>query len=65
MPVLFVGGQFDGLFDIERSAIGEPMRLACSDLTINTLPSGHWLPLERKLELVEVISQWIDANRLH
>jgi pimeloyl-ACP methyl ester carboxylesterase len=64
MPVLFVGGQFDGLFDIERSAIGDPMRNACADLSVTTLPSGHWLPLEKKSELVDAIGAWVDAKRL-
>ena len=64
MPVLFVGGQFDGLFDVERSAIGDPMRQACSDLSVTTLASGHWLHLERKTELVDAIEAWVEARRL-
>lgn len=64
MPVLFVGGQFDGLFDVERSAIGDPMRKACLDLSVTTLGSGHWLPIERKSDLVDAIGSWVDAKRL-
>ena len=51
-PVLFVNGEFDGICDITRSRLGEPMRGACADLSVTNLQAGHWLPLERKTELV-------------
>jgi pimeloyl-ACP methyl ester carboxylesterase len=64
VPVLFVNGQFDGLCDIERGVIGDPMRQACMNLSVTSLASGHWLPLERKSELVDAIGSWIDVKRL-
>jgi pimeloyl-ACP methyl ester carboxylesterase len=63
-PVLFVNGEFDGICDITRSALGEPMRDACTDLSVATLRAGHWLPLEHKAELVQVIRSWLEAKGL-
>jgi pimeloyl-ACP methyl ester carboxylesterase len=61
-PVLFVNGEFDGICDITRSRLGEPMRGACQDLSLTSLPSGHWLPLECKTELVQVIRSWLKTK---
>jgi pimeloyl-ACP methyl ester carboxylesterase len=63
-PVLFVNGEFDGICDITRSGLGEPMRRTCDDLSVTSLPSGHWLPLERKTELVRAIRSWLEPNAL-
>ena len=63
-PVLFINGQFDGLCDITHSRFGEPMRDACPDLTVANLPSGHWLPLERKAGVIEAIRSWLKTNAL-
>ena len=63
-PVLFVNGEFDGICDITRSALGEPMRNACADLSVATLGAGHWLPLELKAQLVQVIRSWLEAKGL-
>jgi pimeloyl-ACP methyl ester carboxylesterase len=63
-PVLFINGDWDAICDISRSRLGEPMRRACRDLAITNLPAGHWLPLERKTEVVETIRSWIATKRL-
>jgi pimeloyl-ACP methyl ester carboxylesterase len=63
-PVLFINGDWDGLCDINRSRLGEPMRTTCRDLSVTNLPSGHWLPLERKSELVQAIRSWIKTKEL-
>ena len=63
-PVLFINGEFDGICDINRSRIGEPMRSTCQDLSVINLPSGHWLPLERKAESIQAIRSWLKAKRL-
>jgi pimeloyl-ACP methyl ester carboxylesterase len=63
-PVLFVNGDWDAITDINRSRLGEPMRSACGDLTVTNLPAGHWLPLERKSELVQTIRSWVSTKRL-
>ena len=62
-PVLFVSGDFDGLFDVSASRIAEPMRQVCSDLSVTHQPAGHWLPLERKAELAENICSWAKAKQ--
>jgi pimeloyl-ACP methyl ester carboxylesterase len=61
-PVLFVNGDFDGICDITHSRLGDPMRRACLDLSVTSLPVGHWLPLERKIELVGTIRSWLKTK---
>ena len=34
------------------------------DLTVTSLPAGHWLPLERTAELVEVMRGWLRGKGL-
>jgi len=63
-PVLFVNGEWDAICDINRSRVGEPMRNACQALSEVNLPAGHWLPLERKDELVQAIRAWLHASQL-
>jgi pimeloyl-ACP methyl ester carboxylesterase len=63
-PVLFVNGEFDGICDITRSRLGDPMRRTCKDLSVTNLPAGHWLPLERKTELVQAILSWLKTRGL-
>jgi len=63
-PALFVNGEFDGICDITRSRLGEPMRAACQDLSVTSLPAGHWLPLECKTELAQAIRSWLEKKGL-
>ncbi len=63
-PVLYINGDWDAICDINRSRLGEPMRSACQDLFVTNLPAGHWLPLERKAEVVEAIGSWLKARGL-
>jgi pimeloyl-ACP methyl ester carboxylesterase len=63
-PVLFVNGEFDGICDITRSTLGEPMRNACADLSVVSQRTGHWLPLEHKTELVELMRAWLNEKGL-
>jgi pimeloyl-ACP methyl ester carboxylesterase len=62
--VLFVNGDFDQICSITGNHQGDPMRAACPDLTVTSLPAGHWLPLERKAELVQVIRAWLRSKNL-
>jgi pimeloyl-ACP methyl ester carboxylesterase len=64
MPVLFVNGDYDGLFDVGRSRIGDPMATACSNLEITHHPAGHWLPLEYKAELSRDFATWASNKQL-
>ena len=61
-PVLFVNGDFDQVCTIIGNRQGDPMRAACADLTVTSLPAGHWLPLERKAELTQVIRTWLQTK---
>lgn len=63
-PVLFVNGDFDQICSIKGNRQGEPMRAACTDLTVTSLPAGHWLPLERKAELIDAIRTWLRSKGL-
>jgi pimeloyl-ACP methyl ester carboxylesterase len=63
-PVLFINGDFDQICSINGNRQGDPMRAACADLTVTSLPAGHWLPLERKGEHIEVIRTWLRDKKL-
>ncbi len=63
-PVLFVNGDLDQICSITGNRHGDPMRAACADLTVTSLPAGHWLPLERKAELVQAIRTWLQTKNL-
>jgi pimeloyl-ACP methyl ester carboxylesterase len=63
-PVLFINGDWDPICDITRSSLGESMDRACLDLSVTNLPAGHWLPLERKTELVQAIRSWLKTRGL-
>jgi pimeloyl-ACP methyl ester carboxylesterase len=63
-PALFINGDWDPICNITRSCLGEPMRVACQDLTVTNLPAGHWLPLECKCEVLQSIRSWIETKRL-
>ena len=63
-PVLFINGEWDAICDINRSRLGEPMRLACRDLSVTHLAGGHWLPLERKNEVAQAIRSWLQTRGL-
>jgi pimeloyl-ACP methyl ester carboxylesterase len=63
-PVLFVNGDFDPICDITRTRLGDPMRSTCPDLSVTTLPAGHWLPLECKAELTQTIRSWLKTKKL-
>ncbi len=63
-PVLFINGDFDHLCSTTGNRQGDPMRAACTDLTVATIPAGHWLPLERKAEHIQVIRSWLQRMNL-
>ena len=63
-PVLFVNGDFDQICTITGNHQSDPMRGACPDLTVTSLPAGHWLPLERKAELIQAMRAWLQSKKL-
>jgi hypothetical protein len=40
------------------------MRHACANLSVVSQRAGHWLPLEHKAELVEVMRAWLKEKGL-
>ncbi|WP_051572227.1 alpha/beta fold hydrolase [Cryptosporangium arvum] len=64
LPVLFVNGDWDAICTVTGNHQGDPMRSACADLTETSLPAGHWLPLERKEELVQTVRTWLRGKDL-
>ncbi len=63
-PVLFINGELDQINNIKGNRMGDAMRAACIDLTVVDLSGGHWLPLEKKEELILAISSWLRSNHL-
>ncbi|MCY1693724.1 alpha/beta fold hydrolase [Curtobacterium sp. SL109] len=63
-PVLFVDGEWDVICSTTGNRQGDPMHAACADLTVSRLPAGHWLPVERKAEHVDVIQSWLRSKGL-
>ena len=61
-PVLFVNGEHDQICTITGNRGGDPMRAACINLTVTSLPAGHWLPLERPADLTEAIRNWLHSK---
>ena len=64
MPVLFLNGDYDQSNTITGNRSADPMRAACADLTVKSLPGAHWLPLERKTELTQAIRTWLRDKNL-
>ena len=62
LPVLYVNGEYDQVNTIKGNHYGDTMRAACSDLTITNVPAAHWLPLEKKAELVQDIRTLFKAR---
>jgi len=63
-PVLFVNGALDQINTVEGNRLGDPMRAACQRLSVASLSGAHWLPVERKAELVQTIRGWLGNNGL-
>ncbi len=63
-PVLFINGELDQINSINGNQMGDPMRAACSDLTVTNLRGAHWLPLECKVELTNAIRTWLQTKQL-
>ncbi|MBE5477818.1 hypothetical protein E3G68_005151 [Mycobacteroides abscessus] len=63
-PVLFINGDFDQICSITGNRQGDPMRAACADLTVVSMPAGHWLPLELKADHIQAIRTWLRDKNL-
>ena len=63
-PLLYINGDWDGICEITRTHLGDPMREKCSNLTVTNLKGAHWLPLERKSETIAAIKMWLRKEGL-
>ncbi|TMN24036.1 hypothetical protein [Pseudoxanthomonas sp. X-1] len=63
LPALSVNCQDDQINTTKRNRYGAPMRAACAGMTITGLLGAHWLPLERKQELVGAIQARLQARQ--
>ena len=63
-PVLYINGAWDGICEITRTRLGDPMRQKCPNLTVTNLQAAHWLPLERKSESIAAIRSWLRTSEL-
>lgn len=61
-PVLYVNGDYDSTNTIVGNHSGDPMRAACLDLSVTSLPAAHWLPLERKEGLILAMRAWLRSK---
>lgn len=59
VPALFLHGRYDAVLNTVGTALADPMRAACSDLTEVTVESGHWMGEERPAEVSAAIAGWI------
>ena len=59
-----VNGEWDVICSITGNRQSEPMHAACADLTVMNVRAGHWLPLERKAELIQAIRTWLQSKNL-
>ncbi|MEV7040440.1 alpha/beta hydrolase [Amycolatopsis sp. NPDC051061] len=64
MPALFVHARRDVICDTAFSALPEPMRQDCADLTETTLDGGHGIMIELPEETNEAITRWLVTKRL-
>jgi pimeloyl-ACP methyl ester carboxylesterase len=63
-PVLFINGTYDPICDVTGNRLAEPMKIACQNLSLSNMATGHWAPLEHKAETIEAIRSWLNAQRL-
>lgn len=59
LPVLFIHAAWDRVCDTVDSALADPMRAACDDLTEVTIDAGHWVAQEKPEEVNEAIAEWL------
>jgi pimeloyl-ACP methyl ester carboxylesterase len=59
LPALFLHGAYDYTCETIDSALAEPMRANCSDLTEAVVPSGHWMAQERPLDVNAALAKWL------
>jgi pimeloyl-ACP methyl ester carboxylesterase len=59
MPVLFLHAAYDYVCETMNSALAEPMRRECANLTEAVVHSGHWMAQERPVEVNAALTLWL------
>lgn len=59
MPVLFLIGRYDFTCECVDSALAEPMRALCSNLTEHIIESGHWMAQEKPVAVNAALVRWL------
>ena len=58
-PVLFIAGENDSVLTPETNSHNA---MACTNLTEKSLPTGHWMAMEKPDEVNQALSSWIQKN---
>jgi len=59
MPVLFLAARYDYTCECVDSALAEPMRARCHDLSEHVIDSGHWMAQEKPAEVNAALVGWL------
>ncbi len=59
IPALFLHGAYDYVCYTAGSALADPMRGACADLTEVTVQSGHWMAQEKPVAVNAALTKWL------
>ena len=59
MPVLFIGARYDYVCETATSALAQPMRASCSNLSEAIVDSGHWMAQEKPREVNALVAGWL------
>lgn len=62
LPVLFLHGAYDTVCETMDSALAEPMRAQCADLTEAVVESGHWMAQEKPRDVNAALAKWLAAR---
>ena len=58
-PVLFIDAKWDIVCTPSVDRLGDPMKKFCKDLTWATVEAGHWVALEKPMEVNAAITRWL------
>jgi soluble epoxide hydrolase/lipid-phosphate phosphatase len=62
VPALFIEAKYDGVCNTAVSNLSDAMRKYCRKLTECSIDAGHWVGLERPMEVNAAIAQWLIMN---
>jgi soluble epoxide hydrolase / lipid-phosphate phosphatase len=59
VPALFIEAKYDGVCATALSSLSHPMRKYCRNLSECSIEAGHWVGLERPLQVNATIARWL------